>query len=79
MLPDSALLKDDPQYFRRLLRRCELTYAKAGELLGVEGRTIANYVKRGGWPYAFQYTLEVLAHMKEMKRFHFQPVETEIR
>lgn len=79
MLPDPLLLRDEPIYFRKLLRRCGLTYDKAGELLGCEGRTIANYVKRGGWPYAFQYTLEILAHMKEMKRFHVQPVISEIR
>lgn len=79
MLPDSALLRDDPAYFRKLLRRGGLTYERASDLLGLDPRTIGNYARRGGWPYSVQYTLEVFAEITERKRFPVSPVETGIR
>lgn len=79
MLPDSALLKDDPAYFKKLLRRGGLTYERASEVIGVDARTIGNYARRGKWPYAVQYALEVYAEITERKRFPVKAVISEIR
>jgi hypothetical protein len=66
VLPDAKLHRPrDYIYFRKLLRACRFkSYRIAAKALGLGRRTVAEYGRRGGFPYTVQFYLECRAAMQ---------------
>lgn len=64
--PDATLHKPDAAYMRGLVKASGLTQAEAAEAIGINQRTMRNYLSQDPdtfrpAPYSVQYTLEQLA------------------
>lgn len=64
--PDATLHTANAEYMRSLVKACGMTQAQAAEAIGINERTMRNYLSQDPdtfrpAPYTTQYTLEQLA------------------
>jgi DNA-binding transcriptional regulator YiaG len=64
-LPDIKNHNNDPIYIRELLDKANLSQRHFSRLIGVNDRTVRNWVAVPSIPYSAQYCLEVLAANKK--------------
>jgi DNA-binding transcriptional regulator YiaG len=64
-LPDTKNHNPDPVYIRGLLDKANLSQRHFSRLIGVNDRTVRNWVAVPSIPYSAQYCLEVLATSKK--------------